>query len=299
MKTIQKLTLGLLTVVASSAGFSATDLTLNVASAGESAEVSGALTATNIHKTGAGQVILSASNTISTLEIANGCVQINHASALPAAAAGKNVEFSAAGKMLEISVASAQLPQLKMTAAGYLLPNNEVSLYDVASTGDLTINGGFAGSGAAVVIAADMSAKATPITVGAAATLTDPATGLAGVNARGHLKIGSAVKAPAAAVTMNGLLQFTAAPDAHAFQGAVTVGAAGTLQVDAGTVPASDGSAAPATGASLPDMFSNAVSASGSEAGNSAGLKFVSGATLKLGNAAVWARPITVGSFNY
>jgi hypothetical protein len=35
MKIIQKLTLGLLTVVASSPGFSATDLTLNVASAGE------------------------------------------------------------------------------------------------------------------------------------------------------------------------------------------------------------------------------------------------------------------------
>ncbi len=290
MKTIQKLTLGLLTVVASSAAF-ASNLIIEVNSG--SATVSGAIAGT-AQKIGAGTAVMSGTNSsLTNLEINNG--EIHAATAAPL---GSAIDFkaSASGTSAKLKILSGAgvagtpnaviLPGFTMSNPATILAadNTEVRLADIdGGTAMLTLDADTpATSQDAGVhkLSADLSAQAVPMTVVSDATL----------------KVGSSVKAPAAAVTMNGLLQLTAAPDAKAFQGAVTVGAAGTLQVNASvSVPTIDGLIGGAIPTSVADIFSNAVAGASA---NSQGLKFTSGATLKLGNAAVWARPITVGSFD-
>lgn len=311
MKTIQKLTLALLTVVASSAGFSSA-LTIEV-DGSDTATHAGAISVGTAHKTGAGKLILQGDNSaMSMLSIDAGNVEVDTAAnAMPVA-----ITFNNAGSIFEVDVASASVPALTMATAGELLCSLDTSLVGAPSgTGLLTvvaagktltigadlhagnapmhINSGTVAvthalpsgaiellSGSTMNVSADSSSSTAPLTVDAGA--------LATINASG--------KMPTAAAAINGTLELIAAPAAEAFKGAVTVGAVATLLVDASvSVPAIDGVIGGSAPSSVADIFSNAVA---SVSANTNGLKFVSGATLKLGNNAVWARQITVGSFD-
>jgi len=265
MKTIQKLTLGLLTVVASSAGF-ASNLIIDVTSG--SAEVSGAIAGT-ASKIGAGVAVLSGNNaSLTALNIQAGEVEINAVNAMPQA-----VTFStAANNILEVTVDGASVPALTMTLAGKLLCTNDTTLAGAPSGAALTVD---AAANKVLTIGADLSAGTSAMVIASAATV---AVGAA-----------SGDKMPAAsapAVTVAGILELKSAMAGGYCAGVNVIN--GILQVDNSvTVPAF----AAATNSTNTDFF-NHWNGSASEGS----LKFNSGATLKLGSGATWARAITVGT---
>ena len=267
MKTIQKLTLGLLTVVATSSAF-ASNLVIEVAGS-DVATVSGAIAGT-ASKIGSGEVVLSGNNAdLTLLTLSNGKVEINAANSMPDA-----VTFNTnAGNILEINAASASVPALTMTTAGKLLCTLDTSLVGAPSGAALTVG---AAASKVLTIGADLSAGTSDMVIESAATV---AVGAASGN-----------KMPAASapdVTVAGILQLKSNMAGGYCAGDNIIN--GTLLVDASvSVPAY----AAATNSANTDFFNHWDGSSASEGS----LKFNSGSTLKLGNGAVWARAITVGT---
>ena len=254
MKTIQKLTLGLLTVAAFSTSASAANLIMDVEGT-DVATNSGVLTGTG-QKIGAGTLIMSGANgaSLTNLEIDAGLVQY-------AASGNVGSQVTFAGGNLE-TTAAADIPALVMNADATVTAGGAGALAGLSGAYKLTV----AGTGA--VTPADLHASATAMDI----------SGVVHVGATaGHILPNAAVN-----VLSGGLVEIQDAGPACA-PGTNVVRNGAMLQVD-------NGLTVPAIGAS--DLFS-ARSAAGT-----GGLKFESGATLKLGNNTVWARPITVGAFN-
>ena len=262
MKTIQKLTLGLLTVVASSTAFSATNLILDVQGLNNSADVSGALSATTIKKIGAG--IANVSGAVSAaLELSVGQFNVSGAASMPSAVSFDTTSDS----ILKINDAALPLPALAMSASGKVLLNVASLSWAAAPAGAATLTiDGTAGSVKNLVVGADMSASTVAITVD---TLANLQVGGAGNKSTDGIH------------TISGMLEILASPAAECVPGITTIQSAGVLKVvDGVTVPA-----ASAAG----DLFGN-------DADGSDTLKFNSGAVLRLGHGVTWARAITVGS---
>jgi hypothetical protein len=257
MKTIQKITLGLLTVGAFTAsGFAAQEIELDV-DAG-SATHSGLITATLAKKTGAGILVLSnAANAIDVLEIQEGQVDIAATGNL-----GGTVSFTTtAGNKLNMVGAGVNVPALNMALAGTLDCNgNATNLAGMpAGTALLSVSGSNI-----LTVAVDANASATPMNINSDATVAVGA-GVAG--------LATSPKLPASAIGVSGILQITAAA-AGCVPGDTTVASAGVVAVDAGlAVPAHD---------SASDVFGN--------------LLFQTGSILRLGDGSSWARNITVGA---
>jgi hypothetical protein len=244
MKIIQKLTLGLLTVVAtSSAGFSA-NLIIDV-DAGDTATVSSVITGT-AQKIDAGTLVMSGANgsSLTNLEIAGGLVQY-------AASGNVGAQVTFNGGNLE-STAAANIPALVMTAAGTVTAGGDGALAGLSGASKLTI------AGIGIVTPADLSAAAAPVDI----------SGIVNFGAS------AASKLPAADVNvLSGGLAKVMAATADCAPDDMIVQSGGVLEVaDSVLVPADTGA----------DLFGT--------------LKFNTGSTLKLGNAAVWARAITVGT---
>ncbi len=257
MRNIKKLTLSLLAVVAVSTWNTtfADDLVLEVLT-GEEATYDAPFVG-DCHKIGDGKVIVSgngAAGNMANLELSGGWVQIADANSMPSV-----VTYDTnADNTFEVNVpGGADASDLVMTQPGKLLCTTPANLYSVTGTGLLSIDGS-----EAAIVAGDLSASATPVTVDAGALMQ--------VGGVGH-------KATAGVTTIDGKLEILAAPVAGAIPGLTTVDAAGVIEVDAGvTVPALGGS----------DIFTNN------------GLKFGNNAVLRLRNGSTWNRAITVGSFN-
>ncbi len=248
MKTIQKITLSLLAVVATSSLSAAFDLTIDVAAG--SAIHSANINAGTVNKTGAGELVLQGADNsaLGNLTISAGSLEVEtNAGAMPAI-----VTFDG-GSAFQVDVA-ATIPSLVMTQAGQL----EVT----ASAAALT-----ALSGAAKVTVVG-SGILNPGALGASTTPMD-ISGIVNVGTSGHALPNSAVT-----VLSSGLLDIQGVV-ANSMPGTNVVNSGATLQVDASL-------AIPAAGPAATDFFGT--------------LQFNSGSTLKLGNAAVWARAITVGT---
>ncbi len=264
MKTIQKLTLGLLTVVAASS-LSATSLVLDVQTLGNSADVTGSLTAGKIQKTGAG--IANVSGAVSAaLELQAGQFNVSGASSMPSA-----VTFmTTADNILKVNDDGRALPALTMSASGQvLLDVASLSWATIpAGASTLTIQGTDAGDGTYknLVVAANMGGVATPITV----------------DTHANLQVGGAGHASTDGVhSILGMLEILADPIAECVPGVTTIQSGGVLKVvDDVTVPAA---------ADAGDLF-------GSDVDGSDLLNFASGAILRLGDGVTWARNITVGT---
>jgi hypothetical protein len=258
MKTIQKITLGLLTVGAFTAsGFAAQEIELNVDTG--SATHSGLINATLAKKTGAGILALSnATNAISVLEIQEGQVDIAATGNF-----GGTASFTTnAGNKLNMVGAGVNVPALTMTVAGTLDCNgNATNLAGVpAGAALLSVSGGDI-----LTVAVDASASTTPMNINSDATV---AVGAA---------VGSVAspKLPASAIGVSGILEITAAA-AGCVPGNTTVASAGVVAVDAGLAVPGHG------GPGTSDVFGN--------------LLFQTGSILRLGNGSSWARNITVGA---
>jgi len=266
MKTIQKLTLAVL-MAASSTAFSSGTLVIEVDSG--VATHSGAISAATVQKIGAGEVEFQGSFG-AALQLSNGRAEINGASSMPSA-----VTFDTnAGNILEINQASLSVPALTMTTAGELLCTLDTALVGAPSGAALTVD---AAANKVLTIGADLSAGTSAMIINSAATV---AVGAA-----------SGDKMPASgapAVTVAGILELKANMAGGYCAGANVIN--GTLLVDANVaVPAY----AAASSSANTDFFNHWDSSASSSSGS---LKFNSGATLKLGAGASWARAITVGT---
>jgi len=301
VKKIQKLALSLLAITGISTwnAVAATTLILEVDSG--LATASSALNVGNtagdtIYKIGAGAVALSGVNTMYSLEIKQGSAQIANAGSMPS----NNIAYTTnSGNICEINVAGASVPSVSMSSPGYLLADYNTTLAGMTGSAVLNIGGGFyQGTAGAVAISGDLSSSVTPAVVAAASSsLVNPATGSAGNTPAGLLQVGGASnKMSGGALTVDGVLELTSGVVAKAVSGPTTIASGGMLFVGAGImVPAVDVVGAGDYPASVADIFSNAVASSSA---NTNGLKFASGATLKLGNGAIYDRDITVGSFD-
>jgi hypothetical protein len=220
MKTIQKLTLGLLTVVATAtSGFASGTLVLDVATFGESADVTGALTAATVQKIGNG--IANVSGAVSAaLQLSDGQFSVSGASSMPSA-----VTFDTnADNILQVNNATLALPALAMSASGKVLLNVASLAWNTAPTGAATLTvDGTAGSVKNLVVGADMSASPVAIIV----------------ETLGNLQVGGAGKSTDGVHTINGMLEILASPAADCIPGVTTIQSGGILKVVAGVnVPA-------------------------------------------------------------
>ncbi len=260
MKTIQKLTLGLLTVVATAtSGFASGTLVLDVVTLGESADVTGALTAATVQKIGNG--IANVSGAVSAaLQLTDGQFNVSGASSMPSA-----VTFDLnADNILKVNNATVALPALTMSASGEVLLNVASLSWAAAPAGAATLTIDGLTSIRNLVVAADMGTSVTPITVD---TLANLQVGGAGNKSTDGIH------------TISGMLEILASPAAECVPGITTIQSAGVLKVvDGVTVPAAGDSG---------DLFGNDPDDT---------LKFNSGAVLRLGNGVTWARAITVGT---
>lgn len=301
MKKIQKLALSLLAITGISTWNTAAATTFTLEVDSGLATASSALDVGNsegdtIYKKGAGAIALSGVNTMYSLEIQQGSAQIANPSSMPS----NNIAYTTnSGNICEINVAGAAVPSVSMSSPGYLLADHNTTLGGMSGAAALSIAGGFyQGTAGAVAISGDLSSSVTPAVVAAASSaLVNPATGIAGNTPAGLLQVGGAGnKMSGGALTVNGVLELTSGIEAKAVPGPTTIAGNGMLLVGAGiTVPPAEVVAPGGSPASVSDIFSNAVA---NTSANTSGLKFNSGATLKLGNGANFGRNITVGSFD-
>ena len=305
MKTIQKFTLGLLTIVASSAGFSS-NLIVDV-DAGDTATVSSVITGT-LQKIDAGTLVMSGANaaSLTRLTIDNGRVQyattgnvgaLVHMNANVAAGASAALEVlsgaaTVSGTVATIASNSVAVPPLQMSNPAQLQVDANVaaSLSAFASSGSTTAA---AVSALSLVAQSSTAALAAPALAALGATSVTPFTCRAiaasdlGVSATGvvalvpinvgsgiNLQVASGGKLPNALVDVSGQLEIQTAT-ANQCPGTVEIRSAAVLNVLAGI-------AVPADSPATSDLFGS--------------LKFNSGSTLKLGNGTSWARNITVGT---
>ena len=258
MKTIQKITLSLLAVVAASSWntASASNLIMEVEGT-DVATNSGVLTGTG-QKTGTGTLIMSGANgsSLTSLEIDAGLVQFASTGNV-----GSQVTF--AGGNLE-TTGAADIPALVMNADGTVTAGGAGALAGLSGIYKLTV------AGVGPVTPADLGASNTAMDI----------SGVVYVGAKaGHILPNAAVN-----VLFGGIVE-TQDDGRACAPGTNVVKNGAMLQVAPGlTVPAAG---------DANDLFSARDAALGI-----GGLKFESGSTLKLGNNSVWARAITVGEFN-
>ncbi len=270
MKTIQKITLGLLTVGAFTAsGFAATIIDLDVATG--SAEHSGLITASLAHKTGAGTLVLSnAANAITVLEIQEGQVDIAATGNF-----GGTASFTTnAGNKLNMVAAGVSVPALTMTMAGYLDCNGyATNLAGVpAGAGVLSIDG--AGP---LTMTVDASASDTPVVLMA--------------NAVVRTGVSSSSKMPSSVTTVSAGAELKIIDNTVSCAPGVTTVQSGGI-VDVAALKSVPAYAAP-TALAATDFFNRWDSAALAAEGS---LKFESGSILRLGDGSSWARNITVGT---
>ena len=269
MKTIQKITLSLLAVVATAtSGFASGTVTLDVASG--TATASGLIDASLAVKTGAGILVLSnAANAIDVLEIQQGQVNISATGNL-----GGTVAFTTTNDNILYATADGiQIPALALgtstTGTRATLDTNGRSIKLVGAlsyAGELDISG----PSGVLTAAYDNSASSTPMKINTDATV---AVGSAAVTLADASVVSNA-KLPNAALNVYGILKMTGAL-ANCVPGTAAVKSGGTVNVDASV-------AIPADGNATTDVFGTLV--------------FESGSILKLGAGASWARNISVGT---
>ena len=150
MKTIQKLTLGLLTVVASSAAF-ASNLIIDV-DTGDTATVSSVITGT-AQKIDAGTLVMSGANvsSLTNLEIAGGLVQY-------AASGNVGAQVTFAGGNLQ-TTAAADIPALVMNADATVTAGGAGALAGLSGSNKLTI------AGTGIVTPADLSGAGAAVDI--------------------------------------------------------------------------------------------------------------------------------------
>ena len=298
MKTIQKFTLGLLTIVASSAGFSS-NLIVDV-DAGDTATVSSVITGT-LQKIDAGTLVMSGANgsSLTNLTINNGRVQYaatgnvgakvtmdtaGVASVTPALEVLMGAATVAAGSAV-IAAKSVVVPPLAMSSAAQLqIDANVAATLSAFASGTAALSLVAQSSTAALAapaLAALGATSVTPFTCRAiaASDLGISATGVAipvpiNVGSGINLQVASGGKLPSALVDVSGQLEIQTAT-ANQCPGTVEIRSAAVLNVLASI-------AVPADNPATSDLFGS--------------LKFNSGSTLKLGNGTSWARNITVGT---
>lgn len=258
MKTIQKLTLGLLTVVAASS-LSASTLILDVETLNNSADVTGSLSAGTVHKIGAG--IANVSGAVSAaLELSAGQFNVSGSSSMPSA-----VTFdTTAGNILRVNDATVPLHGVAMTASGEVLLNVASLSWDTAPSGISTLTVDGLTSVRNLVVNADMSTATTPLDVQTLA----------------NLQVGGAShKATTGAHNIYGMLEILKSPAVGCVPGQTIIKNGGSLKVDASV--------------SVPE-YNNTGDLFGT--GGADTLAFQSGAALILGDGAVWGRDIVVGT---
>lgn len=262
MKTFQKITLALLTTLAMNTQLSAADpntatsLYIDVADS-ESAEVSGALSATTAYKRENGTAVLSGANTFTALEIQDGTISVNATACLGDAITPNVILNGASNPTLQIT-SSMNTGRLILTLAGTLTVDNGVTAtLSANTTGPAPLTK--AGTGI-LDIAADRSGSTAPITVSA-----------------GTLRIGGSLgQTPNAPISVDngGIMLLHTGIVSNAVRGNTSVASGGILQVAANTtVPAANAGT---------DLFNGTLTMS-------------SGSILKLGNGSTWARDLTVG----
>jgi len=287
MKTFQRITLSLLTIVAIGSHNTAFALvgtgTINIEVDGtDSATVSAPLTAATVNKTGSGTAILSGNNSSTVTNLIIGST----------AAQGGLVQVSAAANLGANTQLISQSTLEILTGSGTAgSPNSVVIPGTLASsaptpsagTGNILIADQYTtvalnaiSSGASIYSALTL-AGAGVITVGnlSSSPKTIMITGNVNVGASG-----SKLTTGATTVKPGGLLEIMGST-AASVPGATEIQNGAVLQVAASV-------AVPANGSSHGDIFNN-----GSTGGS---LKFDTGATLKLGAGSSWARNITVGT---
>ena len=271
MKTIQKLTLGLLTVVATAtSGFASGTITLDVAAG--TATHSGLIDATLAKKTGAGILVLSnAANAIDELEIQEGQVNISATGNL-----GGTVSFTEVNNNILFATADGiEIPALALGIASTGIAGVlDTNAFSIKLAGALTRAGELSISGPSGLLTAafDNSTSTTPIKINTDATVAVGSTAVAMANAT----VVSNAKLPNAALDVRGILRITGVL-AGCVPGTAVVKSGATVLVDAAVaVPAASSTAGGA------DLFGT--------------LEFQTGSILKLGAGASWARNIAVGS---
>ncbi|MEI7494462.1 MAG: hypothetical protein WCJ92_07715 [Alphaproteobacteria bacterium] len=298
MKTIQKFTLGLLAVVATSTSTFASNIFLDVESG--SATHSGVITGT-AQKIGGGTLVMSGANdnathtVLTNLAINNGRVQYGAtgnvgAKVTMADTFGSGVALEvlmgaatvASGSAI-IAAKSVVVPPLAMTSAAQLqIDANVAATLSAFDSGTAALSLVAQSSAAALAAPAVASLGATSVapftcTAIAASVLGTSATGYVyavpiNVGSGVNLQVASGGRLPNAQVDVSGQLEIQTAT-ANQCPGSVIIENAAVLYVDSAV-------AVPADSPAASDLFGS--------------LKFNSGSTLKLGNGASWARNITV-----
>jgi hypothetical protein len=230
MNTFQKITLALLTMLGANMQLNAaTTLYIDVAE-GESATVSGALTANIAYKTSNGTAVLSGANIFTNLEIQDGTISVAAVGPL----GGGLVVFNGATNPTLLTTASMNTGALVLTTPGILNVQGAATVATLSETPTGVSALTKAGTGI-LDIAADRSGSAIPVTV-----------------SEGTLRVGGAGKTTTGAHSISSggtlLLYAGITPEAVA---ATTVASGGTLEVGANvTVPAAVGAV---------DFFSGAL----------------------------------------
>lgn len=280
MKIFHKITLALLAPLMLNTQLKATSMTIQVDNA-DVAHASGAISTGTLHKTGTGTLSLEAANTLTTLDIQAGKVNVSATNNF----GGGAVSFTTAPGSILAATAPVTVPVLTMTVAGELLADGSGALaLNAVPTGASVLN----------------LASTTATSAGDAITVGDLHTSVTPVTITGFVKagaVGSLLTSGATIVSSGGTLELMGAT-AKSVPGATTVvQSGGAIQVAAGiAVPANDDQTSGAGGntpATVADIFSNAVA---NTSANTATLNFASGSKLILGNGSYWARSVTVGT---
>ncbi len=306
MKNIQKFTLGLLAVIATSTSTFASNLIMQVDNS-DIATNSGVITGT-ARKIGAGTLVMSGANatSLTNLAINNGRVQYaatgNVGAKVTMDTAGLSTVIPAleilmgsatvSGGVASIASKSVVVPPLAMTSAAQLqIDANVAGTLSTFSPGSSSAP---AVSALSLVAQTSAAALAAPAVAALAATSVAPFTCTAiaasnlGTSADGgvlavpmnvgsgvNLQVASGGKLPNAQVDVTGQLEIQTAT-ANQCPGNVVIKNAGVLNVAPSIAVPADGAATSS------DLFGT--------------LNFNSGSTLRLGNGASWARNITVAT---
>lgn len=270
MKTITRTAFALLTVAASSTAFAAQELNIEVDST-DVATVSSNMIATKIYKKGDGTVVLSGDNAAgsSQLEINNGLVQVSAQNNMPSTGMIFNAETGKTASLEVTAGTDVLIPTISMNTVGTVTIDSgaNANVNSIGGTNILTL----AGAGT-LDVTGDMSASSTPFTVDAGA----------------HMTVGglAAYKATKGNHAIHGILELLANTDKGAVPGTTEIFSGAEVRVAAGlTVPAAGNPSGIPADAN--DIFGTATLQT---------LVFDSGSKLVLGDGAVWARDITVGT---
>lgn len=222
MKTFQKITLALLTTLAVNTQLSASNMIIEVDNA-DVATASGAISTGTAHKTGTGTLVLAAANTLTTLDIQAGQVNVSATNNF----GGGAVSFTTTPGGILAATAAVTVPVLTMTVAGELLANGSGALtLGAPPAGDSILTLASTNPASDIITVGDLHASTTPVTV----------TGFVRVGA------GTSLMTAGATLVSTGTVEIMGAT-AASFPGVTEVQSGGVLQVSAAvSVPATGGS---------------------------------------------------------